>query len=311
MSQTGNAIIGLGSMGIGMARNVMAAGIKLAGYDINPVARETFADAGGQAHASAMDAAKGADLLIVMVVNAEQADMALFGDGGGSSANSSGSAAAAMKPGGTVILCSTVAPSEARALAEKAESLGLRFLDAPVSGGKVGADEGTLTVMASGPEDGFSRAEGVLDAISNQVYRLGNEPGLGATYKVVHQLAAGVHLVAAAELMALGVNSGCDAQVLYDIVSNSAGKSWMYNDRVPRILEGDFVPRSMVDIFIKDLGLVLQTGNETKTPLPLSAAAHQMLVAASSMGHGQLDDSAVVKAYEAITGVPVKSKGGS
>ncbi|WP_217591567.1 NAD-binding protein [Octadecabacter arcticus] len=130
---------------------------------------------------------------------------------------------------------------------------------------------------------------------------------MGATYKVVHQLAAGVHLVAAAELMALGSKAGCDPQKLFDIVSQSAGQSWMFNDRVPHILDDDYAPRSTVEIFVRDVGLVLQTGRENNMPLPLSAAAFQMLVGACGMGHGKLDDSAVVKAYEAMTGSNVVS----
>lgn len=291
------AIIGLGSMGLGMAGNILSAGIPLSGFDISPDSLARFGDLGGTPAKSARDAALGASLLVVMVVSAEQASDALFGSGG---------AAAAMAEGGVVMLCSTVAPSEAREIGERARSSGLALLDAPVSGGKAGADAGTLTVMASGPAAAFERAGAVLEAISSKTHRLGDEPGMGSTYKVVHQLAAGVHLVAAAELMALGAKAGCDPDTLFEIVSTSAGQSWMLKDRVPSMLKGDYTPRSMVDIFVKDLGLVLQTGRDCKAPLPLSAAALQMMLAASSMGHGALDDSAVVKAYEAMTGTPVK-----
>lgn len=299
---TSTAIIGLGSMGMGMARNALAAGIALAGYDVHAPAREAFAASGGTACDSAANAAAGADLLVLMVVNAAQAEEVLFG---------AGNAAASLAPGATVMLCCTVAPSEARALAARLAEGGFHMLDAPVSGGKVGADAGTLTVMASGPAAAFDTAAAMLAAMAGTVHRLGDEPGLGATYKVVHQLAAGVHLVAAAELMALGAAAGCDPQRLYDIVSGSAGSSWMFRDRVPHILDGDFTPRSMVDIFVKDLGLVLQTGRECAAPLPLSAAAHQMMIAAAGLGHGKLDDAAVVKAYEALTGRPVRPEGAS
>lgn len=295
-------IIGLGSMGLGMASNIVNAGLSTKGYDISVEARQAFKRLGGVAVDSASEAASSVDVLILMVVDANQADAVLFGDD---------PAAIAMSPGATVMLCSTVAPSEAKRLAAKVADAGLLFLDAPVSGGKTGADDGSLTIMGAGSAKAFEAAADVLDAISRKVYRLGSEPGMGATYKVVHQLAAGVHLVAAAELMALGARAGCDSKVLYDIVSTSAGQSWMFNDRVPHMLRDDYAPRSMVDIFIKDLGLVLQTGNELKAPLPLSAAAHQMLMAASGMGHGKLDDSAVVKSYETLTGTPVSCNGGN
>lgn len=290
------AIIGLGAMGLGMARNILAAGIALTGYDIAPAARDRFASLGGTPAETAAGAAEGASLLLVMVVDAAQARAALFESG----------AARALEPGATVILSSTVAPSDVRAIAAELDGHGHLLLDAPVSGGQVGAEAGTLTVMASGPDAAFERAQALLSAVSKKVHRLGSEPGTGATYKVLHQLAAGVHLVAAAEYMALGARAGCDPRKLHEIVSSSAGQSWMADDRVPRMMEENPSITSTVDIFVKDLGLVLQAGRDVRAPLPLAAAAHQMLLAASALGHGRDDDSAVVKAYEALTGKPVR-----
>lgn len=291
----GTAIIGLGAMGMGMARNILAAGIPLRGFDLFEGARVRFAEFGGTAFDNAATAVRGCDLLLVMVVNATQAEDALFNSG----------VVDALDDGATVILSSTVAPSESRALAARLADAGHMMIDAPVSGGQVGAKAGTLTVMASGPEAAFERADPVLNAVSKTVHRLGDTAGMGATYKVVHQLAAGVHLVAAAELMALGAKAGCDPQTLFDIVSTSAGQSWMFEDRAPRMMQADPNVTSSVDIFIKDLGLVLQTGKDAQVPLPLSAAAHQMLLGAAAMGHGKADDSAVVRAYEALTGKKV------
>lgn len=286
------AIIGLGAMGQGMARNIMGAGIALAGYDIAPAARAAFAAAGGQASDSAADAARGGDVLLVMVQNAAQARQVLLEDG----------AAGALAAGAVVVLCSTVAPSDARALGAALQEQGLDLLDAPVSGGQKGADAGTLTIMASGSERAFGAAGPVLAAISKTVHRLGDAPGMGATYKVVHQLAAGVHIAAAAELMALGAKAGCDPEKLYEIVSTSAGQSWMFDDRAPRMMQADPPCTSSVDIFVKDVGLVLQTGRDAGVPLPLAAATHQLFLAAAAMGHGREDDSQVVRAYEVLTG---------
>lgn len=291
----GTAIIGLGAMGQGMASNVMRAGVALTGFDIADAARAQFAAAGGKPASSAAGAANGCDLLIVMVQNAAQARQVLFDDG----------AAQTLAPQAVVMLCSTVAPSEARALADELATLGHEMLDAPVSGGQKGGDAGALTVMASGSAEAFDRAEAVLDAVAKKVYRLGDVPGLGATYKVVHQLAAGVHLAAAAELLALGAKAGCDVETLFEIVSTSAGQSWMFEDRGPRMMQADPPCTSSVDIFVKDVGLVLQTGRDAGVPLPLAAAAHQMFLAAAALGHGRDDDSHVVRAYEALTGKSV------
>ena len=280
-------------MGYFMARNILGAGIALRGYDISGYACARFSEAGGQVAGSAVEAARGTSLLLVMVATADQVRDALFGSG----------MAEALDPGGTVLLCSTVSPGDVREIAESLEGLGHAVLDAPVSGGQAGAEAGTLTVMASGPPTAFRRAEPVLEAISGKVHRLGDEPGLGATYKVVHQLAAGVHLVAAAELMALGVKAGCEASTLLEVVTTSAGYSWMLGDRGPRMSQRSPKATSSVDIFIKDLGLVLDTGRDCGAVLPLAAAAHQMLVAAGAMGFGVADDSEVVRAYEALSGV--------
>ena len=290
----GTAIIGLGMMGQGMARNIMAAGIPLRGFDLSPEARTKFTEAGGTTADSVTDVVAGCGLLLVMVATAAQAEAALF-DG----------VSEALTPGSVIILSSTVAPSEARAIAARLEEAGHLMLDAPVSGGQVGADGGTLTIMASGPEAAFARAAPVLDAVSKKVHRLGDAPGMGATYKVVHQLAAGVHLVAAAELLAFGTKAGCDPRALLDIVSSSAGQSWMMDDRAPRMMQENAPATSTVDIFIKDLGLVVQSARDSGAPVPLAAAAYQMMVGAGGMGLGRADDSAVIRAYEALTGCKV------
>jgi len=306
MAATATAIIGLGAMGLGMANNMLRCGIALAGYDIRADARDEFTALGGRAAGSAFEAAVDAGLVIVMVVDAAQARAVLFGDGDGDGANDNRGAASAMRKGGTVMLCSTIAPADARDIAAEAASAGALFLDAPVSGGHAGAVAGSLTVMASGPAAAFTAAEPALTAIADSVHRLGDEPGVGSTYKTVHQLAAGAHLVVAAELLAFGARAGCDPQKLFDIVSTSAGQSWMLNDRAPRMLSGDTRPKSTVDIFVKDLNLALDAARDLSMPLPLASAAHQVLLAASGMGCGALDDSSVVQVYERLSGATVR-----
>lgn len=299
MSEIKLGFVGLGSMGLCMARNAVAAGINTKGFDIRPSACAAFDAAGGKAVDSIIEAATDVDVFAVMVVNETQLREVLFGEGG---------AVNGLRSGSVVLLCCTIAPKDAREIASELESRELLVIDTPVSGGVVGADAGTLTLMASGAQAAFDIAAPVLDAISGTVYRVGKDAGLGSTYKVVHQLAAGVHLAAAAEVMAFGAHAGCDTRLLMEIVSKSAGNSWMFSDRVPHMLENDFTTRSSIDIFVKDLGLVVDTGYATKTPLPLAAAALQIFLSASSMGHGGIDDSAVVKVYENITGSPVEKR---
>lgn len=289
--------IGLGAMGLGMARHLVSNGFPVRGYDVNPAAIQALVEAGGQAAPTAADAARTVDILLLMVVSAEQVEEVLFGKG---------EAAAALTKGSVVILSSTVKPEFARKTATHLQALGVDLLDAPVSGGVVRAAAGELSIMASGAPHVFAKTESVLNVLAARVYRLGDECGQGSTVKMVNQLLAGVHIAAAAEAMALGVRAGVDPQELYEVISNSAGSSWMFQNRVPHMLSGDYTPLSAVDIFVKDLGIVLETGKELKFPLPLSAAAHQLFLMAAAAGFGRQDDAAVVKVFEQLAGISVK-----
>jgi len=288
--------IGLGAMGTGMALRLVGAGLTVAGFDVRAEATQSLARAGGRAAASPADTARDADAVIVMVVNAEQTDSVLFGKDG---------ACSVLPKGALVMLSTTVPASYARGLGARLADAGFLLLDAPVSGGTVGAESGKLTIMAAGSAEAFARAEDILAAVAGKVYRLGDAPGMGSAVKTVNQLLAGVHIAAAAEAMALGARAGIDTRVLFEVISNSAGQSWMFNNRVPHMLDGDYTPKSAVEIFVKDLGLVLDTGHELRFPLPLSASAHQLFIAAAASGHGREDDSAVVKVFEQLTGCSV------
>ena len=295
------AVIGLGTMGMGAALNLLRAkGLEVAGCDPRQAARAEFASAGGTAVARAADLPEGTEAALVLVVNAAQAASALFGPEG---------CAPRLAPGAVLIVSSTMAPEEARRLAEQAAARGLLYLDAPVSGGAVGARSGAMTVMASGSPAAFAKAKPVLDAIARRVWNLGEAPGLGSTMKVVHQLLAGVHIAAAAEAMALGIRAGVDPRTLYDIVVSAAGNSWMFENRMPHVLEGDDTPRSAVDIFVKDLGLVGDLARSLSFPAPLAAQAHQLFIAARAMGHGGADDAFVIRAYQALSGIALPGEG--
>jgi len=182
------------------------------------------------------------------------------------------------------------------------------MIDAPVSGGAARAGTGELSIMGSGSAAAFRQARTVLDAIAAKVYRLGEAPGMGSKVKMINQLLAGVHIAASCEAMALGIRAGVDPNVLYEVISNSAGSSWMFQNRVPHILAGDYTPLSAVNIFIKDLGIVLDSAKKATFPLPLTATAHQMFLMAGAAGFGHEDDSAVVKVYQQLSGIALPTK---
>jgi 3-hydroxyisobutyrate dehydrogenase-like beta-hydroxyacid dehydrogenase len=287
-------VIGLGSMGMGAALSLLRAGVAVTGCDPRASARDEFIAAGGAAVAKASELPAGIEALVVLVVNAAQTEAAVFGAEG---------AAPRMEKGAVIISSATMAPDAARALAAKADAAGLLYLDAPVSGGAIKARAGEMTVMGAGSEAAFAKAALVLDAIATKVWRLGSEIGIGATVKVVHQLLAGVHIAAAAEAMALGIRAGADPQALYDVVTSAAGNSWMFENRMARVLTGDDAPRSAVEIFVKDLGLVNDMARGLNFPVPLAAQAQQLFTAARAMGQGGADDGFVIRVWQALTGI--------
>jgi 3-hydroxyisobutyrate dehydrogenase len=281
---------GLGAMGQPMAANLARAGHAVRGADVNPAALDWLKANGGTPFATAREAAAGADALVLMVVNADQAEAVLFEAG----------ALDALSPNAIVILCATCAPARAAAIGAKVEATQRRFVDAPVSGGVVGAEAGSLTIMASAPQAVFAAAEPILKAMGSRLFHVGEKAGDGAMVKTINQLLCGVHIAAAAEALALGERAGLDTKVLLDIYGSSAAGSWMLNNRGPRMLMDEPPVTSAVDIFVKDLGIVLDAGHSTRAPLFLAAAAHQLFLAASGMGLGKQDDSQVIEAYRAM-----------
>ena len=284
-------VIGLGAMGMGVARSLLRAGFEVHVCDVREEAMAAAAEAGARPAASPSELAAVIDALVIVVVNAQQTEAVLFGKQG---------AAAALKPGSVVIACATVAPEFAVQLGARLDALGMAFIDAPISGGAAKAASGEMSVMAAGKPETFERCGALFEAISSRLYRLGDKPGAGSTVKMINQLLAGVHIAAAAEAMALGIRAGADPEKLYEVICNSAGSSWMFQNRVAHILAGDYTPLSAVNIFIKDLGIVLDQGKKSVFPLPLSAAAHQMFLQAAAAGHGGEDDSAVIKIFPGI-----------
>lgn len=287
-------VIGLGAMGLGIARSLLRAGFKVHACDVRPQVLEAFASEGGVACATPAELGSQCEVVVTVVVNAAQTETVLFGT------EAQPGAVPSMKPGGVVLACATVSPAFAIELGKRVEAAGLQMLDAPLSGGAARAASGEMTMMTSGPAAAYAACEDVLVAIAGKVYRLGDTHGKGSKVKIINQLLAGVHIAAAAEAMALGLREGVDPDALYDVITHSAGNSWMFENRVPHILAGDYTPLSAVDIFVKDLGLVLDTARASKFRLPLSAAAHQMFMMASTAGHGGDDDSAVIKIFPGI-----------
>jgi 3-hydroxyisobutyrate dehydrogenase len=292
-------VIGLGNMGMGAALNLLHKGHDVTGCELREETRAAFVAEGGKVVVTPDALPTDLESVVVFVINAVQTEQVLLGEKG---------CLARMRKGGVVLCCATVAPEAAKALGRKIEDAGVQMLDTPVSGGASGARAGTMTVMGSGSEAAFVAAGPVLEAISTKVWRLGDEIGVGSTVKMVNQLLAGVHIATAAEALALGIRAGADPETLYKVILESAGSSWMWQNRVPHILAGDDTPLSAVNIFVKDLGIVLDQARSLTFPLPMAAAAHQLFLAAAAHGDGLKDDSFVIRVWEALTGIGLPGK---
>ena len=293
------AVIGLGAMGMGVAQSCVRAGLDTYGVDLNPQALATLQAAGAKdVAASAERFADKLNAVVLLVVNAKQVEAVLFGDD---------ALADKLKPGTAVMVSSTIAAQDAKRFGEALAARGLIMLDAPVSGGAAKAAAGEMTVMAAGDDAAFAKLQPVLDAVAGKVYRCGKDIGQGATVKIIHQLLAGVHIAAGAEAMALAAKAGIPLDLMYDVVTHAAGNSWMFENRMKHVVDGDYTPLSMVDIFVKDLGLVTDTGKALRFPLPLASTAFNMFTEASNAGHGKEGDSAVIKIF---SGIELPKKGG-
>ena len=279
------AVIGLGSMGYGMAQSCLAAGHVTHGFDINPDQTARFRTEGG-ASGDLADIAGTLDTVVVVVLNAAQTEAVLFGESG---------VVPHLKPGAVVMACATVPPDFARDMEARCVSLGVHYLDAPISGGSVKAAQGALSIMAAGTAQAFTAARPALDAMAETVFELGEHAGPGSAMKAVNQLLAGVHIATMAEALTFGMSQGVAPDQFLDVISKCAGSSWMLENRAPHIVAGDYTPHSSVNIWPKDLGIVLDIAKSANFSAPITAAALQQFIAAAGMGLGGEDDAAVAK----------------
>ncbi len=284
-------VIGLGSMGLGMALSLRRAGHEVYGLDLNPAQIAKLEQAGGKALTRE---APAADAMICVVLNAAQTEDSLFGANGW---------AGHLKPGGTILSCATVSPDFARAMEAQAQTKGLHYLDAPISGGSVRAAEGALSVMASGTAAAFDGAAEALAGMAQTVHRLGDQAGPGSAMKAVNQLLAGVHIAAMGEALGFATSQGLELSRVLDVIKVSAGTSWMFENRAPHVIEADYTPRSTINIWPKDLGIVTDIASSVNLPLPLTETALAQYRAAAEAGLGLEDDAAITKLVASRAGL--------
>ena len=294
------AVIGLGSMGFGMATSLRRGGLEVTGCDVSAGSVARFAADGGKGASTPAEAAKSADIVVSVVVNAAQTETILFGANG---------VAETLGKGAVFISSATMAPDRARSFAARVTAAGLHYVDAPISGGATRAAQGELTILASGTPAAIERAGPALKAMSAKTYFLGDEAGIGASFKMVNQLLAGVHIAAACEAIVFASKLGLDLAKVHEVITASAGNSWMFENRIPHVLDGDYAPRSAVEIFTKDLGIVSDMSRSANLATPVAASALQMFLMTASMGMAKDDDASVARLYAMLAQADLPAAG--
>ena len=286
MSQFPVAIIGVGNMGGAMALNLLEQGWAVQVCDVVASKAQDLVPFGAVAQQNAAQTARNSLATIVCVVDATQCEDVLFGAQG---------LAGVMRPGQVVLLCPTLAPQEVESFAQRLVERGIALLDAPMSGGPARARDGSMSLMVAGDAAVFTQMAPLLSALSSQVFRISERVGDGARTKLVNNLAAGINLVGAAEVLALAQAMGLNLNRTLDVMEQSSAQSWIGSDRMRRAIAGDLTPRAHMTLLEKDTHLAIQAAQALGFEGPLGAAARDVFAQASAGGLAGLDDAALLK----------------
>ncbi len=291
MSSVG--VIGLGDMGSGIAKNLIKNGFETWGRDLIETRHRALTDMGGHAAASTAEVGEKAQYVFVMVMKGAEAHEVILGTGG---------LAQSMKPGGTILLTSTIKPAEARAICEGLKDTGIKLIDSPVSGGYPGAQGGTLTMMAAAPDNVLGDARPVMEAVSAAIHHVGTVPGEGQVVKACLQSLIGSIFSATFEAAALAAKAGVPGQVILDVFSTSSAGSGITNNALQKIIDRQFEGTgSHINTMHKDLTISMALGEELGVPLHTAAAAMQIFHAGRTR-HPQGDNWVATRVIEDIVG---------
>ena len=292
--------VGLGIMGKPMALNVIKAGFDLTFYARRQEVIDEVSAAGGHPVGSSKEVAEATELIATCVTADAQVKEVILGEAGVLEGASAGK---------LIVDMSTISPLTIREVADQASAKDVHVMDAPVSGGDTGAIAGTLTIIAGGSRENFERCRGIFEAMGNpdNIFHVG-DVGVGQTVKIVNQMIGGANMAMIAEGLTLGVKAGADPEGMSKVIGVSSGNSTLFQIRANDfLLKDQYAPGFMLDLMKKDIGIGVDLGKAMDIPVPIAAAAYQMYAAASTLGHGRDDFSAVSKAIEKLTGVSLKS----
>ena len=282
--------IGLGLMGSGMSMNLVKAGFPVTVWNRTESKMKPLVDAGAKGAVSPMEAAEGADVIISIVTDSSDVEEVILGQNG---------AIHGAKPGSTVIDMSTISPAVTRNIAAKLEEKGVEMLDAPVSGGAIGARDGTLSIMVGGKDEVFNDALPVLEAMGKTITLVGGN-GMGQTVKLVNQILVGTAMVGVAEALMFAKKSGVDLEKCHAAVSGGAAGGWQLTNNGARLLKGDMEPGFKIKDYLKDLRLIMEAASDAKMPLVSTSVVHQLYKSLEADGLTQKGTQAVIKAIEKL-----------
>ena len=287
-------LIGPGAMGLGITTALLRGAFRVLVRDVNPERNRLATEVGAVVCEHPAAIARQTDIVVTVVVNAAQTREVCFGTNG---------LVGSMPPGGVVVMCSTIAPEDTASIAADLAAHGINLIDAPISGGPARAAAGTMSMMLAGGAGALEKCAAMLRAMSDKRFLVSATPGDGSKMKLVNNLMAGINVAAGAEAFALGIRAGLDAKKIYEVVMASSGQSWMVGDRMKRIIEGDRSVTAAAAIITKDVGLALDMAQALKFPLPIGGQAHQVFLSTLALGHALEDDNAVIRYYQALTGI--------
>ncbi len=285
-------VVGLGNMGFGIASNLLKAGFHVYAYDIRPEPMDQLKQKGAVAVANLCEMAGKCPLVFSVLLDYKQNLDNLTGTNG---------LFENMEKGSSVFICSTLSPEQVKGLAAAAAKSGVHLLDAPISGGKIGADAGTLSIMIGGDAAVLEENRKALEAIGKNIFHMGGV-GAGESAKSINQMLVATNMVATAEAMLLASRNGIDLRKMYDIVKNSDGYSRIFEHRAIRMMERDFKTRGALRILVKDTHIVMESAKSVGIVLPITGLVVQLFQAGLNAGFGDEDDSAIIKILEKLSG---------
>jgi L-threonate 2-dehydrogenase len=287
-------IVGVGAMGMGICRALLDRGFTVGVRDLMAAKEEEARSHGAFVAASPAELAARVDVLLTVVVDAAQTREVLqpLGD----RPPVANAATGGLSP--KVLMCSTIAPTDTEEIAR-----GLPLLDAPISGGPARARAGELSIMVAGDDDTFDFCRPVIEAIAAKVFRISARPGDGSRMKVVNNMLAAANLAAGCEAMAMAAKMGLEPTQVAQVVAASSGQSWIFDDRMPRALAGDYAPRAAARVLLKDVGLFVHAARQMGLTAPMAECAREIFHDTVDRGLAEEDDAAVLKRYAAAWGL--------